>query len=187
MATDDLTVLIEMHDADLDPHADLSAYGADAEGATELFHDRGPKVSISEQIAADERRENRFRTTLTHEFGHPRDHLARFRGFMHADGYAGFEDLYRSGGIREVACMAHVRRRFVDIHRCAGLADRRGGHQAHRQTLRRREGGPRLPARAPGGSPGSAFVSPASRIRVHPAVFASFPMSEWLDRISRVR
>jgi transposase len=48
---------------------------------------------------------------------HPRDHLARFRGFMHADGYAGFEDLYRAGAIREVACMAHVRRKFVDIHR----------------------------------------------------------------------
>jgi len=48
---------------------------------------------------------------------HPKDHLARFRGWMHADGYAGFEDLYRSGAIREVACMAHVRRKFVDIHR----------------------------------------------------------------------
>jgi hypothetical protein len=48
---------------------------------------------------------------------HPKDHLARFRGWMHADGYAGFEDLYRSGAIREVACMAHVRRKFIDIHR----------------------------------------------------------------------
>ncbi len=36
------------------------------------------------------------------------------------DGYAGFEDLYRSGTIREVACMAHVRRKFVDIHRSQG-------------------------------------------------------------------
>jgi hypothetical protein len=34
VATDDLTVLIEMHDADLDPFADLSAYGADVEGVT---------------------------------------------------------------------------------------------------------------------------------------------------------
>jgi len=48
---------------------------------------------------------------------HPKDHLAGFRGFMHADGYAGFEDLYRSDAIREVACMAHVRRKFVDVHR----------------------------------------------------------------------
>ena len=51
---------------------------------------------------------------------HPKDHLARFRGWMHADGYAGFEDLYRGGAIREVACMAHVRRKFVDIHRSQG-------------------------------------------------------------------
>ena len=41
---------------------------------------------------------------------------------MHADGYAGFEDLYRSGDIREVACMAHVRRKFVDVHRAQGSA-----------------------------------------------------------------
>lgn len=34
---------------------------------------------------------------------HPKDHLAKYQGWMHADGYAGFEDLYRSGDIREVA------------------------------------------------------------------------------------
>jgi transposase len=51
---------------------------------------------------------------------HPKDHLAGFRGWMHADGYAGFEDLYRSGDIREVACMAHIRRKFVDVHRAQG-------------------------------------------------------------------
>jgi hypothetical protein len=33
------------------------------------------------------------------------------------DGFAGFEDLYRSGAVREVAGMAHVRRKFVDVHR----------------------------------------------------------------------
>jgi transposase len=38
------------------------------------------------------------------------------------DGYAGFNELYRSGEIREVACMAHVRRKFVDIHRAQGSA-----------------------------------------------------------------
>jgi transposase len=41
---------------------------------------------------------------------------------MHADGYAGFNELYRSGEIREVACMAHVRRKFVDVHRAQGSA-----------------------------------------------------------------
>lgn len=53
---------------------------------------------------------------------HPKDHLARYRGWMHADGYAGFEDLYRNGDIREVACMAHVRRKFVDVHKAQGSA-----------------------------------------------------------------
>lgn len=41
VATDDLIVLIEMHDAELDSYADLSAYGADVEGVTEFFPDCG--------------------------------------------------------------------------------------------------------------------------------------------------
>lgn len=41
---------------------------------------------------------------------------------MHADGYAGYEELYRDHGIKEVACMAHVRRTFVDVHRSQGSA-----------------------------------------------------------------
>jgi hypothetical protein len=52
----------------------------------------------------------------------PRDHLQNFEGWMHADGYAGFEELYRSGSIHEVACMAHIRRKFVDIHKAQGSA-----------------------------------------------------------------
>jgi transposase len=38
------------------------------------------------------------------------------------DFYAGFEDLYRSGDISEVACMAHIRRKFVDAHKAQGSA-----------------------------------------------------------------
>ena len=53
---------------------------------------------------------------------HPARHLTGFEGWMHADGYAGFEELYRSGDIREVACLAHVRRKFVDVHRSQGSA-----------------------------------------------------------------
>lgn len=74
VATDDLTVLIEQHDAELDNYADLSAYGDDVEGVSEFFRDRGPKVSISARISDDPRRENRYRTTLAHEFGHVRFH-----------------------------------------------------------------------------------------------------------------
>ena len=52
----------------------------------------------------------------------PRDHLQNFEGWMHADGYAGFEELYRSGKEHEVACMAHIRRKFVDVHKAQGSA-----------------------------------------------------------------
>ncbi len=50
----------------------------------------------------------------------PRDHLKDFTGWLHADGYAGFEDLYRRGRIKEVACLAHIRRKFFDIHKAQG-------------------------------------------------------------------
>jgi Zn-dependent peptidase ImmA (M78 family) len=83
VSTDDLTVLIEMHDAELDSYADLSEHGDDVEGVTEFFPDRGPMVSISKRISADERRENRFRTTLTHEFGH-----VKFHGPLWAEKFA---------------------------------------------------------------------------------------------------
>jgi len=49
-------------------------------------------------------------------------HLANYEGWMHADGYAGFEELYRSGRIKEVACLAHIRRKFVDVHQSQGSA-----------------------------------------------------------------
>jgi transposase len=52
----------------------------------------------------------------------PAQHLADFKGWMHADGYAGFNELYRRGNVEEVACMAHIRRKFVDIHKSQGLA-----------------------------------------------------------------
>jgi len=46
----------------------------------------------------------------------PSAHLEDYRGFLHADGYAGFNALFAGNRIREVACLAHVRRKFFDIH-----------------------------------------------------------------------
>ena len=51
---------------------------------------------------------------------HPQSHLGGFRGILQADGYAGFGELYRSGAVSEVACWAHVRRKFFDIHKANG-------------------------------------------------------------------
>jgi transposase len=47
---------------------------------------------------------------------HPRAHLRDFRGILQADGYAGFAGLYAAGGAVEAACLAHVRRKFWDVH-----------------------------------------------------------------------
>ena len=63
-----------------------------------------------------------YRFSADRKGEHPKDHLSGYSGWIHADGYAGFEDLYRSGDILEVACMAHVRRKFVDVHKAQGSA-----------------------------------------------------------------
>ena len=49
----------------------------------------------------------------------PKDHLKDYSGFMHADGFAGYDKLY-GGKIKEVACMAHVRRKLFDIATSTG-------------------------------------------------------------------
>ena len=51
---------------------------------------------------------------------HPKDHLGRYRGWIHVDGYPRFQGLYRSAGIHEVPCMARVRQKFIDIHLSQG-------------------------------------------------------------------
>jgi transposase len=56
---------------------------------------------------------------------HPEQHLRTFRGALQADAYAGFDQLYKDGRIQEIACWAHVRRKFYDLE------------QAHRSPLAR--------------------------------------------------
>lgn len=62
-----------------------------------------------------------YRYSADRKGEHPRAHLAGFRGHLHADGYAGFGELYLAKGakpppVTEVACWAHVRRKFHDVH-----------------------------------------------------------------------
>ena len=54
-----------------------------------------------------------------------REHLSSFSGHLHADGYAGFAELYESAegkpaNVTEVACWAQVRRKFFDVHKANG-------------------------------------------------------------------
>jgi len=46
----------------------------------------------------------------------PQQHLKPYQGALQADAYAGFHHLYEDGTIFEVACWAHARRKFHDIH-----------------------------------------------------------------------
>jgi transposase len=46
----------------------------------------------------------------------PKLHLKDYRGALQADAYAGFNHLYEGGTIYEVACWAHARRKFHEIH-----------------------------------------------------------------------
>lgn len=77
LSTDDLTILIEQHTSDLDQYADLTKEGNDVEGMTIFLRDAKPKVLIDLKLSDHPNRENRRRTTLSHELGH-----VRFHGFL---------------------------------------------------------------------------------------------------------
>ncbi len=53
--------------------------------------------------------------------GHnPVSHLSGYKGWIHADGYTGFNGMFGPDKASEMACMAHVRRKFVDIYKSQG-------------------------------------------------------------------
>jgi hypothetical protein len=76
--TDGLARLIERDTSDFDPGADLTKYGTDVEGVTEFKPGRKPRVRIVAELAYEEVRQNRYRTTLTHEYGHVHFHAYLF-------------------------------------------------------------------------------------------------------------
>jgi transposase len=53
-----------------------------------------------------------FDYTASRKRDGPETFLAGFQGYLQADAYAGYEVLYRTGKIFEVACWAHARRKF---------------------------------------------------------------------------
>jgi transposase len=55
-----------------------------------------------------------FEATATHERAGPEAFLSSFQGYLQADAYKGYDALYASGRIVEIACWAHGRRRFKD-------------------------------------------------------------------------
>lgn len=63
-----------------------------------------------------------FAYTPDRKAKHAVAHLRNFRGFLQADAYAGFNGLYERSAepLTEVACWAHARRKFYDIHAATG-------------------------------------------------------------------
>lgn len=61
-----------------------------------------------------------YRFSADRQGARPTEHLKDYAGWMHADGYTGFNALFETNRVSEVACMAHIRRKFVDVHRATG-------------------------------------------------------------------
>ena len=87
-----------------------------------------------------------FDLTVGHGHEHPERFLAGYRGFIHADGYTGYNPLYAAGATH-IGCWMHVRRKFFDAkmndpaRRTSAGADSRalrGRSQGQRQRVERR-------------------------------------------------
>jgi len=63
-----------------------------------------------------------YRFTIDRKGKHPVDHLSEYKGWVHADGYSGFNGLFAHDKADEMACMAHIRRKFVDVYQAQGGA-----------------------------------------------------------------
>ncbi|MET3970641.1 IS66 family transposase [Bradyrhizobium sp. S3.9.1] len=50
----------------------------------------------------------------------PATHLANFKGILHVDGYAGFEQLGDKDGVVLAACWSHSRRKFYEVAEATG-------------------------------------------------------------------
>ena len=46
--------------------------------------------------------------------------LGDYQGYLQADAYPGYDALYKTGRVQEVACWAHARRQFTDIEKAVG-------------------------------------------------------------------
>ena len=63
-----------------------------------------------------------YRFTIDRKGEHPVSHLSDYKGRIHADGYTGFNGLFGHDKASEMACMAHIRRKFVDVYKAQGGA-----------------------------------------------------------------
>lgn len=60
-----------------------------------------------------------YEYTPTREAAWPLNFLAGFKGYLQADAYPGYDQVFDKENITEVACMAHARRYFFDVAKAA--------------------------------------------------------------------
>lgn len=60
----------------------------------------------------------------------PLQFLKEYRGFLQADAFPGYDALYETGAIKEVACNVHARRKFVQVAQM--MKEPGGAHEALR-------------------------------------------------------
>ena len=83
-----------------------------------------------------------FAFTTDRRAEHPKSILKDFRGHLQADAYAGYDELYHSGRVIEVACWGQARRKIFDLHQTQAspvtteLLDRIGGLFAVEEKVR---------------------------------------------------
>lgn len=63
-----------------------------------------------------------YQFTVDRKGEHPVKHLSGYQGWVHADGYSGFNGVFGENKASELACMAHIRRKFVDVFAAEGSA-----------------------------------------------------------------
>jgi transposase len=61
-----------------------------------------------------------YQFTIDRKGHHPVSHLSGYKGWIHADGYTGFNGVFGPDKASEMACMAHIRRKFVDVYQSQG-------------------------------------------------------------------
>jgi len=93
--------------------------------ASEVIHTDDTPVTVAQSSSGGSRqgrvwiylnREGRhwYEFTASRKRDGPARALKEFTGYLQADAYGGYDRLYGSGGATEVACWAHLRRRFVE-------------------------------------------------------------------------
>jgi transposase len=115
---------------------------------------------------------------------HARALLEGCQGFLHADGYAGFNGLYEADPVSgnaarlaEVACWAHSRRKLFDVHANTGSA-------IAKEALERIAGLFKIEAEINGHGPAQRHAARQERALPQLVALKEF-LDEALDRISR--